>query len=231
MYIWLRVRPWTVIICAPRSCAIRASSGAFRLVTSQPIRILTVTGTSTARTTASISRAASGKSRISAEPASPLTTFFTGQPMLISMIAAPRSAFSRAASAISRGTHPASCSDTGSSAASHADFCSDWRVSRIIAGLAIISVTFSPEPKWRTSLRNGMSVTPVIGARITGQSTATGPIRIGANCGRGGSRLVTSFMLIQLPKKQAAHIGLPQPRQAITSSAYEHPSPFSRFFA
>ncbi len=96
--------------------------------------------------------------------------------MLMSMIAAPRSALSLAASAIWAGSHPASWSETGSSTAAQAAFCSDWRVSRIIAGEAIISVTLSPEPKRRTSLRKGMSVTPVIGARITGQSMRTGPM-------------------------------------------------------
>ena len=66
--------------------------------------------------------------------------------MLMSMIAAPRSSFSFAASAISCAVQPASCIDTGSSTGSHAAFCNDWRVSRIIAWLAIISVTFSPDP-------------------------------------------------------------------------------------
>jgi hypothetical protein len=110
------------------------------------MRILTVTGTETAFTVASISAAASGRSRISALPASPLTTFLTGQPMLMSMIAAPRCSLSFAASAISAGEQPASCIETGSSVGSHAAFCRLWRVSRIIAGLAIISVTLSPEP-------------------------------------------------------------------------------------
>ena len=124
-YSWHRVRPWTAIIATPRSSAIRASSGALRLAWSQPMRILSVTGTSTALTVAAISAVASGRSRISADPAWPLTTFLTGHPMLMSMIAAPRSALSFAASAITRGSHPASCIDTGSSAASQAHFCSD----------------------------------------------------------------------------------------------------------
>ena len=47
-------------------------------------------------------------SRISEEPAWPLTTFFTGQPKLMSMIAAPRSSLSLAASAITSGSQPAS---------------------------------------------------------------------------------------------------------------------------
>ena len=110
------------------------------------MRVFSVTGTFTALTVASISFAASGKSRISAEPASPLTTFFTGQPMLMSMIAAPRCSLSFAASAMTCGSQPASCIETGSSAGSHMAFCSDWRVSRTIAWLAIISLTVSPAP-------------------------------------------------------------------------------------
>jgi len=66
--------------------------------------------------------------------------------MLMSMIAAPRCSLSLAASAISLGVQPASWSDTGSSLGSQAAFCSDWRVSRIIAWLAIISLTVSPAP-------------------------------------------------------------------------------------
>ena len=83
---------------------------------------------------------------MSAEPASPLVTLRTGQPMLMSTIAAPRSSLSFAASAISRGVQPTSCIDTGSSTGSQAYFCKLWRVSRIAAWLAIISVTLRPEP-------------------------------------------------------------------------------------
>ena len=108
LYSWQRVRPCTVIILTPRSSAIRASSGALRLLWSQPILILSVTGTPTALTVASMSLDANGRSRINAEPASPLTTFRTGHPMLMSMIAAPRCSLSLAASAITRGSQPAS---------------------------------------------------------------------------------------------------------------------------
>ena len=62
------------------------------------------------------------------------------------MIAAPRSAFNLAASAISAGSQPTNCIEIGSSMASHAAFWMLWRVSRMAAGLAIISVTFSPVP-------------------------------------------------------------------------------------
>ncbi len=78
----------------------RAISGAFRLWSSQPVRIFNVTGTETAFAVASMIFAALLTSRIKAEPAQPLTTFLTGQPMFMSMISAPMSSFSFAASAI-----------------------------------------------------------------------------------------------------------------------------------
>ena len=81
-----------------------------------------MTGTETAFTVASMIAAASLRSRISAEPASPFTTFFTGQPMLMSTIAAPLSSLSFAASAMSAGEQPASCIETGSSIGSHIAF-------------------------------------------------------------------------------------------------------------
>ena len=52
---WQRVRPCTVIILTPAASARWASSAALRLLSSQPSRIFSVTGTRTARTTASIS--------------------------------------------------------------------------------------------------------------------------------------------------------------------------------
>ena len=99
----------------PQACAIRASRGAFRFFSSQPVRIFRVTGRSTDRTVASRIRAAWSSSRISAEPAWPLTTFLTGHPKLMSMICAPRSALSLAASAMTCGSQPASCTAIGCS--------------------------------------------------------------------------------------------------------------------
>src|SRR3546814_6130654 len=83
-----------------------------------------------------------------------------GQPMWMSMIAAPLSAASLAASPMSCAVQPTSCIDTGSSSGCHAAFWIDWRVSRIAAWLATISVTLSPEPYRRTSVRNGLPDTP-----------------------------------------------------------------------
>ena len=72
----------------------RASVTALRCAADQPVRIFSVTGTpwgSQACTTARAMATASGSSCISAEPAHLLQTFLAGQPMLMSMICAPRS--------------------------------------------------------------------------------------------------------------------------------------------
>ena len=72
-----------------------------------------VTGTSIARTVADRMRAAPARSRMRAAPAALLTTFLTGQPKLMSMTAAPRSTQRRAASAMTSGSQPASCTQSG----------------------------------------------------------------------------------------------------------------------
>ena len=97
----------------------RASIGAFLFARFQPVRIFSVTGVSgTACTTASRMRATSGSSCISAEPAITLQIFFAGQPMLMSMIWAPRSTLWRAASAIIFGSAPAICTEIGATSPS-----------------------------------------------------------------------------------------------------------------
>ena len=109
-------------------------------------------------------------------PAWPLTIFFTGQPKLMSMMAAPRSWLSRAASAIDAGSQPASWTAMGNSSAQLVAIFMVWRDARIMAWLAIISETTSPAPLRLTSRRNGMSLTPDMGARITGSSILIGPM-------------------------------------------------------
>jgi hypothetical protein len=73
----------------PLASAMRAMVSALRVSRHQPVRIFSVTGTSTAPTTASRMRATSASSRSRAEPAATLQTFFAGQPMLMSMSSAP----------------------------------------------------------------------------------------------------------------------------------------------
>ncbi len=108
-----RVRPCTASAAMPASSAIRAIAVALRSAGDQPVRILSVTGTSTAATTARTIAATRASSRRSADPAATLQTFFAGQPMLMSMICAPRSTLRRAAAAIWAGSAPAICTTMG----------------------------------------------------------------------------------------------------------------------
>src|SRR5688572_5470795 len=169
----------------PQASAMRARLGALRFWSSQPVRIFKVTGRRTAWTVASRMRAAWTSSRISEEPAWPLTTFFTGQPKLMSMSAAPRSSLSLAASAMTSGSHPASWTAMGYSSGEFSAMRMVWRDSRIIAWLAIISETTSPAPSRFTRRRNGMSETPDMGARKTGSSIRTGPTVMAIFCAIG----------------------------------------------
>ena len=97
----------------------RASSVAQPVQPSHPIRVLIVTGTAEALTTARITRAARAGSLSMEAPAPVLATFGTQQPMLISMISAPAAATTRAASAIMSGSAPKICAEIGCSSSVH----------------------------------------------------------------------------------------------------------------
>ena len=95
---------------APACSSMAASTGALHEPLSQPLRILTVTGTSTAPQTASTMRAAFSGSFIRALPSPLFTIFGMGQPVLISIKSAPdASSASAAPSAITEGSLPKIC--------------------------------------------------------------------------------------------------------------------------
>ena len=87
----------------------------------------------------------------------------------------------RAASAIAAGSQPASCTATGPPQPSTSAMRRVVRFSRTIAQEAIISETTSPAPCCLARRRNGRSVTPDIGARMTG--------RVNADRGLAGAEL------------------------------------------
>ena len=118
LYICSLVRPCTAIAATPVDSMRLAKSTTLMESLSQPMRIFTVTGTSTALTAASATRAAKSGFFISAEPSPEVTTFFTGQPILISTISAPASATTFAPNAIASGLEPKICIDTGRSTSS-----------------------------------------------------------------------------------------------------------------
>ena len=147
------------------------------------MRILSVTGTETASTVARRMAAAARSSRISAEPACwPTATFLTGQPKLMSIRSAPCPTAIRAASAMAAGSQPASWTALGPSSLTSA-MRKVAAFSRTIAQDAIISETTRPAPRLRASLRKGRSVTPDIGARMTGEESVRAPILIGCTVG------------------------------------------------
>src|SRR5207302_9933226 len=83
---------------------------------------------------------------------------------------------------MTRGSQPASCTAIGCSSGQLCAIVKDCRVSRIAAWLAIISETTSAAPDCLTMRRNGRSVTPDIGARITASSTLTEPRQMLTDC-------------------------------------------------
>ena len=177
-----------VTIRMPLSSAILAKAGALRCARSQPMRILSVTGTSTARAVDCRMAAAAQAARHSAAPAGrPLAPFMAGPPQMMSIRSAPRPTAILAASAIAAGSQPASWTAFGPSALTWA-MRKVAAFSRTIAQDAIISDTTSPAPRLRASLRNGRSVTPDIGARMTGQSSVREPLAIGFRVGGLPSR-------------------------------------------
>ncbi len=152
----------------PASSAIRAISGAFRWSLSQPVRIFNVTGTSTAATTTIRISRTRLSSFIRAEPAALLQTFFAGHPMLMSIICAPWAALKRAALASISGSPPAICTERGSGSPVWSRRKRDFRVCQRLLSAITISDTARPAPRRRHKSRNGRSVTPAIGATISG---------------------------------------------------------------
>ncbi len=183
-----RVRPCTVSNAMPADSAAFAITSAFFSLSQRPVRIFSVTGTlrgAQAATTASMMRIASGSLLISAEPAKTLHTFLAGQPMLMSMICAPRSMLYSAASAISRASTPAICTAIGPGSPLWSERREVFSDDHNARWLVTISLTACPAPSCRHSMRNGRSVTPAIGAtnRLFGSSNAPSFIGgVGACC-------------------------------------------------
>ena len=109
IYICARVRAWTVMRAAPACWQALAHSTAVTCSSSQPLRILTVTGREVwALTWATISPHSSGWS-ISLLPAPPETILGAGQPILISRKSKSSPSIMAAAWPMISGTSPNSC--------------------------------------------------------------------------------------------------------------------------
>jgi hypothetical protein len=123
-------------------------------------------------------------------------TFFAGQPMLMSMICAPRANVITGSIGHQAPVHcQQSVSERGSISRSCCARCWLLRESRSRGSEWTISPTNSPVPKRAHSRRNGRSVTPAIGARATalrlrakGTDVQHGVVRYQAQEGRCGGR-------------------------------------------
>ena len=99
----------------PSNTSRRATSSPLRSPGRCPERSLTVTGSPLPRAAARATATARAGSSSSAAPAPVLHTLGTGQPMLMSIRSAPAAATCSAAEAITSGSWPNSCTDTGCS--------------------------------------------------------------------------------------------------------------------
>ena len=86
------------------------------------------------------------------------------------MICAPCAALWRAASASRRVSLPAICTLTGSGSPAWSMRARDLALRHRRASLVVISETASPAPMRLHSSRNGLSVTPAMGASTSGGS-------------------------------------------------------------
>ena len=136
------------------------------LPSSQPARIFTVTGMSTASVIARTMRAACAGSRIRLHPALCFAIFGTGQPMLTSTMSACIASTIWAAAAILPGSPPKIWIDTGRSASVYSAYSSVRSIPRTSPSELTISVTTSPHPpRAFTRRRKAVSVMPAMGAR------------------------------------------------------------------
>ena len=161
---------------APDSCAMCAISTALICSSSNPFRILTVTGFWMARTVFSMISPAKSGFFIRAEPSPLFTILGTGHPMLMSKISNGSSSIRFACSLMMSGSEPNNCRDTGLSRSSIVRRNFVFLLLYIIPFALTISMQSSPAPCSLQSRRNGRSVTPAIGPKIRSFSNFTFPI-------------------------------------------------------
>ena len=159
---------------AARPCKTKAAAPAFiakftisfvnRLFSVSPIRVFKVTGFLVLFTTAESICSSLIKSFKSTQPAPALFTFLTGQPAFISIISAPASSASFAASTSASASPPKICIESGCSLAEILSIFLLFSFPYFKADDDTISAHTSPAPPSRQSKRKGVSVIPAIGA-------------------------------------------------------------------
>ena len=161
----------------PTSCRRSASSTMILELSSQPRRVLTVTGLPTASTTALVMATILSGSRIMPEPAPRPAILLTGQPKLMSMMSAPWPPASSAAlsaifaaSTMASGKLPYIWTATGASSSRVCILAMVFWTSRTSPSELTNSVVTMAAPASRQRMRKLASVTSSMGARVTGRS-------------------------------------------------------------
>src|ERR1700674_5043394 len=153
----------------PADSASVATSTATMEFSSQPARSLMVRGIFTGARTERKIVSSRGRSRRRPEPPH-FTTFFAGQPRLMSTASKPRSSTILAAPAITAGFAPKSCAVMGCSSSWKKRYRKVFSALRVMPSELVNSVISRPQPpRPRITRRKSVSVTPAMGA-----STAAG---------------------------------------------------------
>src|SRR5438477_6266498 len=169
--IWVRVRACSVRAWAPASRQRRATETGSRWVSSQPLRIFTVTGRCVAVRTARMICCTSPRSFKHPDPPLFLTTFLTGQPKLMSMKSGLTTSVTiSAARAMIVASAPYSWMPMGRSASSKRMSSNKCSKPRATPTAEMNSDTTTSAPKRRHSSRKGDSDTPDMGARKSGNA-------------------------------------------------------------
>ena len=170
LYICERVRPWMARALMPTSCKRSATSTIFLLCSSQPSRVFTVTGSWVPFTTARVREIIRSISFKTPAPAPLVTTFFTGQPKLMSSKSGFTVSTMAALRAIASSSPPKIWMPTGRSSSKISSFCRLFRALRISPSLLMNSVYIRSAPLCLQTARNGGSLTSSIGASSSGKS-------------------------------------------------------------
>ena len=173
--IWARLLGCRVTASHPSSWAILPTSRKVSSPQTQPVRILTVSGSLVALLTLLMMRPTLSGSFMSALPAPVPTTFFTGHPMFMS-IRSPYSSTSFAASASISGSSPKSCIPMGRSSGVVLSRSKLLRPSLVSPLTLTISVKVSEAPASRAMSRIGRLVIPAMGARKRRFFSSRGPM-------------------------------------------------------
>ena len=170
LYNWQRVRPCIAIACTPISCIRSATSSIFLVLSSHPNLVFTVTGNRVPFITDLVRRTIKSISFKTPAPAPLFTTFFTGQPKLISTRSGFTASQILALISIASSSPPKIWIPKGRSSSEKSSFFKLFMASLINPSLLMNSLYIKSAPLSLQTARKGGSLTSSIGANSKGNS-------------------------------------------------------------